>query len=124
VRGGERVALLGEVRGPHGARTALRRFARTLSEKREGAPALPPDSPIAKNGHLVWLSDFLVPLSEFERSLAQFTRAGAQAHLVHIIDPAEEEFPYSGRTRFEAADGSLSETLGRAENPSPHARAN
>jgi uncharacterized protein (DUF58 family) len=116
VRGGERVALFGDVRGPQGSRPALRRLARALSEESGAVSALPPEAPIAKNGHLVWLSDFLVPLREFERSLVQFTRAGAQAHLVHIIDPAEEEFPYSGRTRFEAADGSLSETLGRAEN--------
>jgi uncharacterized protein (DUF58 family) len=123
VRGGERVALFGDAQGPRGSRAALRRLARTLSGGSAPAMTLPPEAPIAKHGRLVWLSDFLVPLPEFERSVAQFTRAGVQAHLVHIIDPAEEEFPYSGRTRFEAADGSLSETLGRAESVGDSYRA-
>jgi uncharacterized protein (DUF58 family) len=122
VRGGERIAIFGDRRGPQGSRSALRRLARALTD--EGSTsALPPEAPIAKNGQLVWLSDFLFPLAEFERSLAQFTRIGAQVHLIHIIDPAEEEFPYSGRTRFEAADGILSETLGRAENVADSYRA-
>jgi uncharacterized protein (DUF58 family) len=35
--------------------------------------------------------------------------------IVHIIDPAEEDFPFHGRTRFEDARGAMSETIGRAE---------
>ena len=35
--------------------------------------------------------------------------------LVHIIDPAEEDFPYSGRMRFEDCNGLMNETIGRAE---------
>ena len=34
---------------------------------------------------------------------------------MHIIDPAEEDFPFTGRTRFEDARGPRSETIGRAE---------
>ena len=34
---------------------------------------------------------------------------------VYIIDPAEEDFPFTGRTRFEDVRGQQSETVGRAE---------
>jgi uncharacterized protein (DUF58 family) len=34
---------------------------------------------------------------------------------VRIIDPAEEDFPYSGRTRFESPRGEADEIFGRAE---------
>jgi uncharacterized protein (DUF58 family) len=43
------------------------------------------------------------------------TESGLRGHLVHIVDPAEEDFPYEGRTRFEAPSEDLRETLGRAE---------
>jgi len=116
VRGGERVALYGEPRSPQVSRLAVRRLARALGDSAGPVAPLPPEAPIARNGQLVWFSDFLSPLSALEASIARFTHIGVQAHLVHLIDPAEEEFPYSGRTRFEAADGSLNETLGRAES--------
>ena len=34
---------------------------------------------------------------------------------MHIVDPAEEDFPFAGRTRFESARGDESEIFGRAE---------
>ena len=41
---------------------------------------------------------------------------GLKGHLVHLIDPAEEDFPYTGRTRFEWTSAARSEIFGRAEN--------
>ena len=40
-----------------------------------------------------------------EERMAGFARLGAVGHLVRIIDPAEEDFPYSGRARFESPRG-------------------
>ena len=42
--------------------------------------------------------------------------AGASGHLIHIIDPAEEDFPFEGRTRFEAPGEKETELFGRAES--------
>lgn len=114
VRGGERVALLGEGNGPAASRVALRRMADVLTAP-PADTALPPDAPVTRNAQFVWLSDFLSPLEEIEGVLARLTRHAIGGYLVHIIDPAEEDFPYHGRTRFEASKGSMSETLGRAE---------
>jgi uncharacterized protein (DUF58 family) len=77
--------------------------------------ALPPDAPISKNSQFVWFSDFLSPLGEIETTLRRLARAGASGHLVHIVDPAEEDFPFQGRTRFETPAGRQSEIFGRAE---------
>ncbi len=38
-------------------------------------------------------------------SAAPHRAARGARHLVHIVDPAEEDFPFKGRTRFEAANG-------------------
>ena len=58
-----------------------------------------------------------------EDALLTFSRAGAGGHLVRIIDPAEEDFPYAGRTRFESPGGERSEIFGRAESVAASYRA-
>jgi uncharacterized protein (DUF58 family) len=114
VRGGERIALLGDGRGPATGRAPLRRIAHTLLQTGDGA-ALPPNAPLSRNAQFVWISDFLSPFGEIEETLRRIAGQGLGGHLIHIIDPAEEDFPYEGRTRFDAPGGNVSEILGRAE---------
>lgn len=115
VRGGERIALLGDGHGPGMGRPPLRRIAHELIDFAPSDAALPPDAHVTKNAQFVWFSDFLSPLAEIETAMKRLARAGLSGHLVHIIDPAEEDFPFTGRTRFEAAGLRESEILGRAE---------
>jgi uncharacterized protein (DUF58 family) len=42
--------------------------------------------------------------------------SGAHGHLVQIVDPAEESFPYAGRVEFVEPEGAGSITAGRAES--------
>jgi uncharacterized protein (DUF58 family) len=115
VRGGERVALFGDGRAPASSRAALRRIGHALIDLPPNEAPLPPDAAIAKNAQFVWLSDFLSPLDEIELTLRRLSRFAVAGELVHIIDPAEEDFPFTGRTRFEDARGREGETIGRAE---------
>jgi len=115
VRGGERIALYGDGRTPSSGRVALHRIAHEMLESAPSDDTLPPDAPISKNSQFVWFSDFLSPLGEIETTLRRLARAGASGHLVHIVDPAEEDFPFQGRTRFESPAGRQSEIFGRAE---------
>ncbi|MEJ1967294.1 MAG: DUF58 domain-containing protein [Rhizomicrobium sp.] len=115
VRGGERVALYGEGHAPASSRVALRRIAHRLLDLPPDDAALPPDSPISKNAQFVWFGDFLSPLDAIETTLRRLAHSAVTGQIVHIIDPAEEDFPFTGRTRFEDARGGLSETVGRAE---------
>ena len=114
VRGGERIALYGDGRTPTTGRVALNRIAHELIE-RQSDDALPPDAPVSRNSTFVWFSDFLSPLGEIESALRRLARAGLSGQLVHIVDPAEEDFPFSGRTRFESPAGRQSEIFGRVE---------
>jgi uncharacterized protein (DUF58 family) len=79
--------------------------------------ATPPPAPVLRGAGLVWFGDFLDPATQ--EAMTRISRAGVTGHLVRIVDPAEEEFPYHGRTRFEmpAARGKAqeSEIFGRAE---------
>jgi uncharacterized protein (DUF58 family) len=115
VRGGERIALYGDGRAPMTGRKALNQIAHDLSDGVPREEALPPDAPASKNSSFVWFSDFLSPLGEIETVLRRLARMGLSGHLVHIIDPVEEDFPFNGRTRFESPAGLTSEIFGRAE---------
>jgi uncharacterized protein (DUF58 family) len=114
IRGGERIALYGDGRAPSTGRAALNRIAHELIDV-SSDEALPPDAPVSKNSTFVWFSDFLSPLGEIETTLRRLARAGLSGQLVHIIDPAEEDFPFEGRTRFESPAGRQSEIFGRVE---------
>jgi len=115
VRGGERVALYGDGYAPASSRAALRRIGQALLDLPPDDANLPPDAAISKNAQFVWLSDFLAPLQDIEATLRRLSRSAVAGQLVHIVDPAEEDFPFTGRTRFEDARGSESEIVGRAE---------
>ena len=111
VRGGERVGLMGMDGAPGASRLALSRIGHALQASQR---ANPPDAPIARGAELVWFSDFLD--EDALPAMPALARRGIRGHLVRIVDPAEEDFPFSGRTRFEAAGkGDVTEIFGRAE---------
>jgi uncharacterized protein (DUF58 family) len=113
VRGGERVGLMGMDGAPGASRLALSRIGHGLDAP--GARrASPPATPLKRGSELVWFSDFLYP--EATAAITVLARQGLRGHLVRIIDPAEEDFPFRGRVRFEAAGPhGAPEIFGRAE---------
>src|ERR1700761_276566 len=111
VRGGERVGFIGMEGGAGASRLALTRIGRALFAPGNGT--LPPPAPLKRGNQLVWFSDFLDE-GAFE-AMTQLSRMGVNGHLVRVIDPAEEDFPYTGRTRFESPLGLDDEIFGRAE---------
>lgn len=114
LRGGERIGLVGGQRPPSSGRATLRRIAHELLDSDDRA--LPPEVPVGRSAQIVWLSDFLSPPDETERAMRKLSAAGALGHFVHILDPAEEDFPFEGRTRFDALADKESELFGRAES--------
>ena len=111
VRGGERVGLAGMEGAPASSRLALTRMGRAMFAST--SQALPPQVPFARGNQLVWFSDFLDE-GVFE-TMKRLSQQGISGYLVRVIDPAEEDFPYSGRTRFESPRGEADEIFGRAE---------
>ena len=111
VRGGERVGFMGMEGAPAASRLALTRMGRAMFGKGQGS--LPPQIPFSRGNQLVWFSDFLEE-GAFD-AMKKLSHLGVEGHLVRIIDPAEEDFPFSGRTRFESPLGEGAEIFGRAE---------
>lgn len=112
-RSGERIAWPG-LTDPFTARNGAERIASRLTH----APALAPRPDLAavrRFSDIVIASDFLDPAEETMAWLEILSRRGARAHLIEIADPAEETFPYSGRTEFTDPETGEKLTAGRAE---------
>lgn len=116
VRGGERVGLLGLTR-PTASRLAVDRLAQSLAFAGGDASPLPPEgAPIARLAEAVLIGDLLSPEDEIERAVANLAGRGGRGHLVMVVDPVEETFPFTGRTEFLDPDGSMKLVAGRAED--------
>lgn len=111
LRGGERVGLSGDALPPRAGRTQLLRMAERLADHAADY-GTPEAQGIVSHGRAVFLSDFLGPLDGVQGALTRAADRGAKGVLMQVLDPAEEEFPFDGRTIFESMGGSIShETL-------------
>ena len=109
--GDEAVGLLG-ARARAGAR-AVDAVVEGLDHP-SGA-ATPPRSAVARGGQVVLVSDFLAAPEQTAADVAALSAAGAEGHLVHIIDPAEADFPFAGRVRFEGMAGESAHVVDQAD---------
>jgi len=64
----------------------------------------PPDLHAQAARH-VYLSDFLGPLEGLKTAIARAADIGAQGLLMQVLDPAEQDFPFAGRTLFLSMSG-------------------
>ena len=78
-------------------------------------PAKPDLSGIRRFSDIVIVSDFLDPVEDTMAWLDVLARHGVRAHLIEVADPAEENFPYTGRTEFTDPETGEKLTAGRAE---------
>ncbi len=115
VEAGERVGLPGLMR-PTGSRAVIDRMAEALIHDPTERASLPIDFAPASLSEIVVLSDLWSPIEDIRAILTQLSSNGSQGHLVQIVDPAEETFPYSGRIEFTEPEGGGEITAGRAEN--------
>lgn len=112
-RSGERIAWPG-LTDPFSARNGAERLASHLAQA-VSLPANPDLSSIRRFSDIVIIGDFLDPVEETMAWLDTLARHGARAHLIEVADPAEESFPYAGRTEFTDPETGEKLTAGRAE---------
>ncbi|HEX2126001.1 MAG TPA: DUF58 domain-containing protein [Thermoleophilaceae bacterium] len=97
VEGGERIGLLGQM-PPRATRQISEKIAETLVADRWSLDDdLPPRAPIATLDEAVLISDFLSPVDEIAAVVTGISGRGARGHLVMIVDPVEETFPFQGQ---------------------------
>ncbi len=62
---------------------------------------------IAPHGRVVLISDFMGDLAGVEAAMAAATDRGARGVILQVLDPAEETFPFDGRTIFTSMGGTV-----------------
>lgn len=114
VQGGERVGIPSLMR-PTASRNVIERMAEAILHDSTERASLPPSFAPSALSEIVMLSDLWAPIAEVQGTIAQLSATGAHGHVVQIVDPAEESFPYAGRVEFIEPEGAGSITAGRAE---------
>jgi uncharacterized protein (DUF58 family) len=114
VQGGERVGVPGLLR-PTASRNVIEKMAEAILHDPAARASLPPSFAPSPLSEVVVLSDLWSPIADLRATISQLSATGAHGHVVQIVDPAEESFPYSGRMEFIEPEGAGSVTAGRAE---------
>ncbi|MBW7921617.1 MAG: DUF58 domain-containing protein [Rubellimicrobium sp.] len=116
AQGGERVGLLPAHHPPRRGTAHLVQMARDLAAADEADFGTLDAGDLPPHGRAVFLSDFMGDLAALEAALALAAAREVRGALVQVLDPAEETFPFTGRTIFESMTRRLRhETLDAGE---------
>lgn len=105
LRGGERVGLLGYP--ARSGRAQIGRLAEGLADLSgaEGDGDAPSPGGLRPSQRLVVLSDFLTDPAWVGALLDRAAVLGVRGVLMQVLDPDEENFPWSGAVRFQSLSG-------------------
>ncbi|EEW25209.1 DUF58 domain-containing protein [Rhodobacter ferrooxidans] len=107
LRGGERVGLAGAATPPRSGRGQVMPLAEGLLAETDADYGQPDTTGLVAHGRAVFVSDFLADLAGVEAAMGRAADRGLRGVLLQVLDPAEEDFPFDGRTIFESMGGSL-----------------
>ncbi|MFB9148652.1 DUF58 domain-containing protein [Roseovarius ramblicola] len=111
-RGGERVGMTGTALPPRRGAAQIARLAEALTAESGADHAAPDMSGLVPHGRALLVSDFLGDPGPVRTALTAAADRGVRGVLLQVLDPAEEAFPYRGRTVFESVAGGIThETL-------------
>jgi uncharacterized protein (DUF58 family) len=100
---------------PTASRNVIERMAEAIIHFGGEWKSLPPPITPGPREEVVLLSDFWNPVSEIVAAIDHMAKRGPGGHVVQVVDPAEETFPYSGRIDFREPETGAHLTVGRAE---------
>ena len=81
-----------------------------------GQQSMPPPALAPLPGaDAVFLSDFMIAPERLDKAFRAMAARGIRGHLLQILDPAEENPPFSGRVEFHDPEGPRSLVIGRAQ---------
>ncbi|MCB2112642.1 MAG: DUF58 domain-containing protein [Parvularculaceae bacterium] len=101
AEGGERIGLAGpERRIFHGRNAAARFYEEFEIDAFDDLASLPVYAHVGAHARIVMISDFFADPEKIADVVAQYASQGIKGVMLQIIDPAEETFPFKGRTEF------------------------
>ena len=120
-RSGERIAWPG-VATPFASRDGATKLGLRLASASE-TDALPDFANIKRFSDVVIISDFAEEPEDILKMLQPLFARGIRGHLVEVIDPVEEDFPYAGRKDFFDPETGTRIAAGRAQTVATEYRA-
>jgi len=112
IRGGERVGLTGWTLPPRRGQEQVLRLAEAFTTDDPDDYATPEARGMLPHARAIFVSDFLGNLDPVEAALTKAADRGVRGVMLQVLDPAEEAFPFEGRTIFESVGKSVAhETL-------------
>lgn len=115
LKGGERVGLLPDMPARAGRAQLEPLTMALLPDSTEDYGTLPATT-LPAHSRAVFLSDFLGDPSSLRDAVTRNADRGVRGALVQVLDPAEEEFPYQGRSIFVSMGGGLRHETQRAND--------
>jgi uncharacterized protein (DUF58 family) len=115
AKAGESVGLIQDPQPPKHGRGQVTKMAMRLAGVGEAADyGMPPAKAMAKGNRALFISDFLGDWDQLVAAMGRAADQRVQGCLVQVLDPAEESFPFDGRTIFESMTGAISFETRRA----------
>jgi len=115
VEAGERVGMLG-LMSPRATRKIAEVMAQTMVADRASLEDdLPPQAPIAPLDEAILIGDLLSPVRDIAAVVEGISSRGARGHLVMVVDPVEETFPFQGQAVLHDLEDGISLRIGDAE---------
>jgi uncharacterized protein (DUF58 family) len=114
VEAGERAGMLGLMPPRATSRIAEAMAQAMVADRGSLREDLPPQAPIAPLHEAVLISDFLSPVADIATVVESISSRGARGHLVMIVDPVEETFPFQGQAVLHDLEDGLSLRIGDA----------
>ncbi|WP_281300390.1 MULTISPECIES: DUF58 domain-containing protein [unclassified Iodidimonas] len=116
IAAGERVGLYGVHDQAMGGRFGLSRLLESLEKDRlHDDPPFPTATALPRHAQLILIGDFLGESDATQNRLRQLVGLGVNGHLLQIIDPIEDDFPFEGRIRFSGMEQEAPLIMERAE---------
>ncbi|MEC3861375.1 DUF58 domain-containing protein [Mesobacterium sp. TK19101] len=116
LRAGERVGLTGASLPPRSGNVQVMRLAEAFSSDQPEDYSEPESRGMLPHSRAMFVSDFMGDLTPVEAALTKAADRGVRGVLLQVLDPAEENFPFEGRTIFESVGKTMAhETLKAGE---------
>ena len=107
IKGGERVGVTGTDLPPRRGRAQVLRLAEHFTNETKDDYGVPEARAMLPHARALFISDFMGDIDAVETALTKAADRGVRGVLMQVLDPAEESFPFHGRTIFESAGKTL-----------------
>jgi uncharacterized protein (DUF58 family) len=114
VEGGERVGLLGLTRATASRGIVERMIQALVADKAGLEQDLPPRASPARFDEVVLIGDFLTDPDRIATAVQSLAGRGSRGHLLMVVDPIEETFPFTGQAVLHDLEGGLNLDIGDA----------